>query len=909
MKDLIVRILFKADDKAVKSQLKKTEQEAKKSANNISGSFKKAFGGLATSLAGLGLARIFKSAIDDAARLEQSLLKLQTAAKNTGQDFNTIREGLQKLRSEGVLSFQTITEASSQLLQQGFKADQIEPFLRALRNIGALENTVGDTNLAIQSFIRAISTNSLELVDNLSPALRKVVLDLGGFNAIAKDASKQQELFNITLERGNRLAPAFAESVDTLAGKQEQFATNTQKLSESLGQSLAPAFEVIIEALEVVVEGTTVFFNSLGPLGRALTGATAAATALGLALAFVAGPYVAIGAAAAAFLSVLTATTAAQEEQRQQLIEVEKSIDKQVDEVARLEQLYKDLQQAQKGTSSKELIQADKDLTDAKRKLNEQLATEIALRNATKSPSFLRAQKKEQQARTDFQRELKRLKSPQTGAFRFQGKELTLGQAIGAEPLTEQEGVGLTAEEKIVLKKNKALFAATKKRQAIQAQTPSLVTEVPLPTIQRGPDSGGKPVPFKFDVTTLDRYRSALEAIEAQYDNSAKTAEDLKRAELARQAALANALSDTSFELDTMSGAVQTLGDDAASATDKVRALGSGITGLGSTLGTLLDSPALASQFGIAGAGLGLIGAAGGLFESLFDSSESQESILNQQLDLQREQFNFAKEQAGIEKKFFEDELEIIRLRAKREGTDPNEALANAITERLRALGFTEEISIENLELQRQRVKNESEEILRNKRLLSRVQNLSGGSGGVGQLVANLQEIRREAGLAPGAGNIGDIINDTIVQLTARTQTGTAQDIQDLLEEGLRLEPPGAPRLGTTPTTPTAPTTLQQVQPRGFSFLDISRGGLQTALGFAPSRAVEMISGAGVPGQIGSLTVATEAMKTTEEKMLDTLDGQLSELKKQTDILSKLTGQDVTIAVLNAISAGQARSL
>jgi hypothetical protein len=162
-----------------------------------------------------------------------------------------------------------------------------------------------------------------------------------------------------------------------------------------------------------------------------------------------------------------------------------------------------------------------------------------------------------------------------------------------------------------------------------------------------------------------------------------------------------------------------------------------------------------------------------------------------------------------------------------------------------------------------------------------------------------LQEIRREAGLAPGAGNIGDIINDTIVQLTARTQAGTAQDIQDLLEQGLRLEPAGGP----------PPTTLKQVQPRGFSFLDVSRGGLQTALGFAPSRAVQMISGAGVPGQIGSLTVATEAMKTTEEKMLDTLDGQLSELKKQTDILSKLTGQDVTIAVLNAISAGQARSL
>ena len=904
MKDLIVRILFKADDKAVKSQLKKTEQEAKKSANNISGSFKKAFGGLATSLAGLGLARIFKSAIDDAARLEQSLLKLQTAAKNTGQDFNTIREGLQKLRSEGVLSFQTITEASSQLLQQGFKADQIEPFLRALRNIGALENTVGDTNLAIQSFIRAISTNSLELVDNLSPALRKVVLDLGGFNAIAKDASKQQELFNITLERGNRLAPAFAESVDTLAGKQEQFATNTQKLSESLGQALAPAFEVIIEALEVVVEGTTVFFNSLGPLGRALTGATAAATALGLALAFVAGPYVAIGAAAAAFLSVLTATTAAQEEQRQQLIEVEKSIDKQVEEVARLEQLYKDLQQAQKGTNSKELIQADKDLTDAKRKLNEQLATEIALRNATKSPSFLRAQKKENQARIKFLKEAQRLVSPATGNTLFQGQVLTERQRLGADPIEVQEGVGLTAEEKIALKANKALFAARKKRQSIQAQTPSLVTEVPLPRITGGTPSGGatglmEPSPVQFDVTSLDRYRTALEAIDRQFANSEQGAEDLTRAELARQAALANALTDTSFEVDAMSNAIDTLGDDAASATDKVRALGSGITGLGSTLGTLLDSPALASNLGVAGAAAGLVGSIGGLFQSLFGSSESANSILDEQLELQRQQFSFAKEQAGIERKEFEDELEIIRLRAKREGEDPNQAIANEITKRLREIGFTEELSVESLEAQKERVKNESQRALDAKKLLARLDQVRAGKGGIVGAAREFERIAAEAGITLQPGSFASQIAQVAEELQKRTQIGRESEIQSLLRRFLEVPTGGGP----------PPTTLQQVQPRGFSFLDVSRGGLQTALGFAPSRAVEMISGAGVPGQIGSLTVATEAMKTTEEKMLDTLDGQLSELKKQTDILSKLTGQDVTIAVLNAISAGQARSL
>jgi len=179
-----------------------------------------------------------------------------------------------------------------------------------------------------------------------------------------------------------------------------------------------------------------------------------------------------------------------------------------------------------------------------------------------------------------------------------------------------------------------------------------------------------------------------------------------------------------------------------------------------------------------------------------------------------------------------------------------------------------------------------------------------------------LQALQREAGLEVLTGRVtGERFRASLAEtrrivsergFTKKQEEETAKLVQQLLEQGIGLIPALAP---TTEVLPTTPTTLQQVQPRGFSFLDVSRGGLQTALGFAPSRAVEMISGAGVPGQIGSLTVATEAMKTTEEKMLDTLDGQLSELKKQTDILSKLTGQDVTIAVLNAISAGRARSL
>lgn len=906
MKDLIVRILFKADDKAVKSQLKKTEQEAKKAANNIGGSLKKAFGGLAASIAGIGLGRVFKSAIDDAAKLEQSLLKLQAAAKNTGQDFGTIEKGLQRLRSEGTLSFQTITEASQQLLQQGFKADQIEPFLRALRNIGALENTVGDTNLAIQSFIRAISTNSIELVDNLSPALRKTVLELGGFNQIAKDASKQQEFLNITLERGDMFAEAYGDSIQTTAGKQAQFAVETEKLSEAFGQALAPAFEGILGLFEPLIKGTSDFLSNLTSSEKSLVAAGSAAT---LAATAFTGLAFAIGASATA-MTVLTgglvvagaalATFALSQSQ------INEEINTAADTVTDLENKLRRISrikgnEKEREALTKQLTQAQKDLNDA---LDDRIAKEnrlLGLGSAERKAKML-----------DIQQQRERLTglvvklAGQTGFASGGGRKLT-----GFE-----EGFlrsGTVAE----LEKLREPFFGESAEQAQQ----------PFGTSQKRANAAAK---LLEQLINLAKQQEILAEEQAKYNQALKDAKGAtdgasKGAQVfSKQAVkvgetvfptftealidMAGRLDTAAYNVDSMTSAVEVLGDESARTSDKIRGLGEGLRGIGGLL-TDVGAAGAGSTFGFAGAGLGLFGAVGGLFDSLFDSSQSQESILNQQLDLQREQFSFAKEQAGIEKKFFEDELEIIRLRAKREGTDPNEALANAITERLRDLGFTEEISIEQLELQRQRLKNESEEILRNKRLLSRAQNLGGGSGGVGQLVADLNQIRREAGLSPLSGDIGTVLNDTIVQLTARTQGRTAQeiqDIQDLLEQGLRLEPPSAPRPGTTLTPP---TTLQQVQPRGFSFLDVSRGGLQTALGFAPSRAVEMISGAGVPGQIGSLTVATEAMKTTEEKMLDTLDGQLSELKKQTDILSKLTGQDVTIAVLNAISAGQARSL
>ena len=888
MKDLIVRILFKADDKAVKSQLKKTEQEAKKAANNIGGSLKKAFGGLAASIAGIGLGRVFKSAIDDAAKLEQSLLKLQAAAKNTGQDFGTIEKGLQRLRSEGTLSFQTITEASQQLLQQGFQADQIEPFLRALRNIGALENTVGDTNLAIQSFIRAISTNSIELVDNLSPALRKTVLELGGFNQIAKDASKQQEFLNITLERGAQFADAYQDSIDTVAGKQAQFAVETEKLSEAFGQALAPAFEGTLDLITPIVQGLSDFISGLSDTGKSLlaagasatlaaTGFTALAVAIGAgatAMTILTGGLVVVGAALATY-------TVSQSQATAEVDDAQRAVNKYRVELEELEKL---------GSSEKERESATKKLAIAQDRLNTVLENRVLKeRNLV---GLNKIQIKQEIEKLAIERQKARVAATLamspivSGRMRRQFTEAEV-EAIQKGGLRQLEA----ARASISIGRNQVFEKEADETKFLRYIDALIATQRAINGLDKN---------YRALNVSIDKQN---DKIKESNDNVEKTKTELEKFIEATNNA-AGELDRGATNVDSMSSAVEVLGDESASASDKIRGLGGGLRGLGGII-SQLGFGKVGAGLGVAGAGLGFVGAVGGLFESLFGQSEDTNSILDQQLELQRQQFDLAKEQAGIEKKYFEDDLEIIRQRARIEGTDPNQALSSAIAEELRRLGFTGDVSLESLELQRERVKQESETILQNKRLLQQAEVVRGLSQGtIGQRVVAIQDIariREEAGLGALTGRLSDIVNQTILELTGLTQEGGAQRIQQLLEQGIGLIPGGK--------TPPPPTTLQQVQPRGFSFLDVSRGGLQTALGFAPSRAVEMISGAGVPGQIGSLTVATEAMKTTEEKMLDTLDGQLSELKKQTDILSKLTGQDVTIAVLNAISAGQARSL
>lgn len=326
MKQYIIRLLFKVDASGLKKQLQSISKEAAKvgaamaksmnrafktvakegstasknvvksldnidrksktSSKNIKTNFKKVDDqmsglvskarqlavGLVSVFAGQKLVSGIRTSVDNFAKLEIGLAKLQAAANSFGADFKTIRDDLIAIRKEGVLSFETLNYVARQLVTPaiGVASDEVGNFIKALRNIAAVEGIYEDLDFSITSFVRGLQTGTAELLENLSPRIRAFIKnEAGGFAAVQKSQAGRQKLFNELLSSGNKLQGAYEELLDTTTFKTQQLNVASKELSETLGQGLAPAYNLLIDVLTESTKSMTAFFESMTIAERA----------------------------------------------------------------------------------------------------------------------------------------------------------------------------------------------------------------------------------------------------------------------------------------------------------------------------------------------------------------------------------------------------------------------------------------------------------------------------------------------------------------------------------------------------------------------------------------------------------------------------------------------------------------
>ena len=257
---------IEGDPKHIKQTLDQVEKDGKKAAMSIGDAFK----GIAAAVAGAGIFNAFKSAVDQANKLEASLNRVESAARSFGQSTAKAKEAAMALSKDGFLSLNQSASALSNLMATGLNVDQSKKFITAAKDISAFGNTIGDAAESIESGIKGILTGSSELVENMSPAMKTLSMRFTENKNKVGEAKAAQILYNDVVKLGARYTGDAARYLDTAAAAQKRFEGAVEGASAAIGKSLQPAFKSMFSALTEIVEGFTKWFSGLNQATQSL---------------------------------------------------------------------------------------------------------------------------------------------------------------------------------------------------------------------------------------------------------------------------------------------------------------------------------------------------------------------------------------------------------------------------------------------------------------------------------------------------------------------------------------------------------------------------------------------------------------------------------------------------------------
>lgn len=254
----------------VNKKLGRLEKDTKTRAGRIGKTLGAAFTTFASAKALGAIRNLFSGAVQTANRFENALLGLKAAAEGAGLPFEQVREKVIALTRDGTLGIENVANSFKLLLAQGVQTDKAFELTQAVKRIASLNNIVGSTSQATQDFFKGVLTGSAELVENADPAIRGIVKRYGGLAKVSTDAATQQKFFNEIIERGNELAGAYEETLDTGQGALTRFQAAQEGLNATIGKAVQGPYKALLVAGTGILNSVNNLVAGLGPLGQTI---------------------------------------------------------------------------------------------------------------------------------------------------------------------------------------------------------------------------------------------------------------------------------------------------------------------------------------------------------------------------------------------------------------------------------------------------------------------------------------------------------------------------------------------------------------------------------------------------------------------------------------------------------------
>jgi hypothetical protein len=256
------------DLKNLRAELKTIKKESAEAGDSIGNKLRSGANNAAKGFAALFAASkvldIFKSAIADANKLDQALLKVESSARAFGQSTIKAKDAAIALTKDGFLNLKQSASAVSNLMASGLNVEQSKKFLDAAKNITAFGNTIGDAAQATEDLTLGLLRGSAEVIDNASPALKSLSLQYSRIAESKGKAAAAQFAYNEIVKKGAQFQGDAAKYLNTTAAAQARFAADTEKLSATLGRILQPILVKIIDLVTPLIQKITEATQAVG---------------------------------------------------------------------------------------------------------------------------------------------------------------------------------------------------------------------------------------------------------------------------------------------------------------------------------------------------------------------------------------------------------------------------------------------------------------------------------------------------------------------------------------------------------------------------------------------------------------------------------------------------------------------
>ena len=198
---------------------------------------------------------------DAVLKTDFALKSLQATARAFNQDVGKSTKVMNELASDGLLTVKQASEGLRYLIQSGYTVEQAENMAKAMKDIGAYNNTIGDLGQAFVDAAKGIRTGRVQLTDNLglterfSQIMKRANIDISNGIDLQSNYNQRAAFYNSLMQQRIKFEGDAKRSSSDLSGEWLKLKNQMFTTTGDLGKAFETPFRGFM-SLSTVVLGT-----------------------------------------------------------------------------------------------------------------------------------------------------------------------------------------------------------------------------------------------------------------------------------------------------------------------------------------------------------------------------------------------------------------------------------------------------------------------------------------------------------------------------------------------------------------------------------------------------------------------------------------------------------------------------